>query len=107
MMDRQAADRIRQDWQQDLRDMRAGTYRAPCLPMAYSEKLPLTAMQFKVLTFIKDYTSHHGVAPVYREFQEAFGIKSQSRIHCLLHDLEDKGYIRIEPEKVRGIEVLP
>lgn len=106
-MDRQTAERIREDWQQDLRDMRAGTYRVPYLPAAYSEKLPLTAMQFKTFNFIKDYTAKHGVAPVYREIQDALGIKSTSRIHCILHDLEDKGYVRIEPERVRGIEILP
>jgi hypothetical protein len=105
-MDRQTAEHIRESWRQDLRDMRAGTYRPPLLPQAFSEKAPLTSQQFKVLNFVKDYTAQHGIAPIYREIQEAFGIKSTSHVHYVLHILEDKGYLRIEPEKQRGIEVL-
>lgn len=65
----------------------------------------LTGMQRQILEFLKDYLGRHGYPPTVREIGGHFKILwPAARQH--LHALEKKGFIRINPTKSRGIEVI-
>jgi repressor LexA len=65
----------------------------------------LTETQKRVLQFLRHYTGQHGYPPTVREIGEHFGVLwAGARKH--LQSLERKGYVRINPSKSRGIEIM-
>lgn len=68
--------------------------------------LNLTDRQRKVLEAIRRHVSRYGFAPSFREIGEAAGLKSPSSVKHQLEVLEDKGYIRMNANKGRAIELV-
>jgi repressor LexA len=68
--------------------------------------IELTSEQQRVFDFVVAYQRRVGFPPTVREVAEKLGYKSpnNARQHLLL--IEHKGYIRINPGKARGIEIL-
>lgn len=65
----------------------------------------LTEIQRKILEFLKAYTGNHGYPPTVRELGDQFKIFwSAARKH--LQSLERKGFVRINPARSRGIEIV-
>ncbi|MCX8027649.1 MAG: transcriptional repressor LexA [Thermodesulfovibrionales bacterium] len=68
-------------------------------------KRSLTPRQSDILEFLKDYTSRHGYPPTISDISQHFGFyQGAAKGHLL--SLQKKGYIRINPNKSRGIEIL-
>lgn len=65
----------------------------------------LTEIQRKILDFLKAYTGNHGYPPTVREIGERFNIFwPAARKH--LQSLERKGFVRLNPTRSRGIEIV-
>lgn len=65
----------------------------------------LTPRQSDILEFLKDYTSRHGYPPTISDISKHFGFyQGAAKGHLL--SLQKKGYIRINPNKSRGIEII-
>lgn len=67
---------------------------------------PLTDRQRKVLEAVRSHVSRYGFAPSFREIGEKAGLKSPSSVKHQLEVLEDKGYIRMNANKGRAIELV-
>lgn len=65
----------------------------------------LTQKQRKVLEFLISYTKKHGYPPTVREIGEHFGF-FWTAARGFLRSLERKGFIKINPTKSRGIEII-
>ena len=66
----------------------------------------LTDRQKSIFRYIKKEIAAKGYPPSVREIGEAVGLKSPASVHSHLKTLENKGYLRRDPEKPRAIEVL-
>lgn len=66
----------------------------------------LTKRQKDILEFIKKYIASKGYPPTVREIGKALELSSPATIHVHLHNLENKGCIRMEKSKNRAIELL-
>ena len=66
----------------------------------------LTDRQRKVLDAIKKHLAKQGFAPSFREIGEAAGLKSPSSVKHQLQVLDEKGFIRMNANKGRAIEVV-
>ncbi|HOJ72194.1 MAG TPA: transcriptional repressor LexA [Syntrophorhabdaceae bacterium] len=65
----------------------------------------LTGMQSRIFEFLRDYVRRYGYPPTIREIGGHFNILwPAARMH--LKALEKKGFIRINPTRSRGIEIL-
>jgi repressor LexA len=65
----------------------------------------LTERQKRVMEFLKSYIREHGYPPTMREIGEHFGF-TWPAARGYLSSLEGKGFIRMNPFKSRGIEIL-
>lgn len=66
----------------------------------------LTAAQHRALVLIHSEVSQFGVTPSFEEMKVRLGLKSKSGVHRLVHALEERGFIRLIPNRYRAIEVL-
>lgn len=66
----------------------------------------LTKRQEDILLFLKKYIADKGYPPTVREIGAALELSSPATIHVHLHNLADKGLIRMEESKNRTIELL-
>ncbi|MCK9876252.1 transcriptional repressor LexA [Frankia sp. AgPm24] len=66
----------------------------------------LTPRQRKVLEVIRAAVERRGYPPSVREIGEAVGLTSTSSVAHQLKMLEEKGYIRRDPNRPRAMEVL-
>ena len=66
----------------------------------------LTKRQEDILNFLKKYIADKGYPPTVREIGSALELSSPATIHVHLHNLIDKGFIRMEESKNRTIELL-
>ena len=66
----------------------------------------LTKRQEEVLNFIKKYSAEHGYPPSIREICLGVGLNSTATVFVHVKNLESKGYIKTENNKVRTIELL-
>ncbi len=64
----------------------------------------LTKKQKQVLDFVVNYTKDNGFSPTVREIAEEFGFSSPATAHEHLQNLKDKGFLKINPDQIRGIE---
>ncbi len=71
-----------------------------------SELKPLTPKQNNVLDFIKKFTAEHGYPPAIREIGDALGLSSPATVHTYLKRLSNAGYIRVNSNKFRAMEIL-
>ena len=78
----------------------------PLPPQQEPDESTLTERQRKVLDAIRLHIDEQGFAPSFREIGEAAGLKSPSSVKHQLQVLEDKGFIRMNANKGRAIEVV-
>ena len=67
--------------------------------------LKLTFRQEMVLEFIKAFIKYHGFAPCLNEIAQGIGLRSKSNIHRIVHSLQKKKLISMNPLKARSIKV--
>ncbi|MDP9822732.1 transcriptional repressor LexA [Nocardioides massiliensis] len=87
---------------------------APKRPRASVSELPdgppdatgLTPRQQRVLTVIVESVEQRGYPPSMREIGEAVGLASSSSVAHQLRTLEEKGFIKRDPNRPRALEVL-
>ena len=77
----------------------------PDVAQANSEELPIR--QREVLDVIRTWVERFGYPPSVREIGEAVGLTSTSSVAYQLRALEQKGYLRRDPNRPRAIGVLP
>lgn len=65
----------------------------------------MTPKQKSALEAIQKLTVD-GVPPSYEELMLHLGLASKAPVHRLLHQLQDRGIIRIEPHKARAIRII-
>jgi repressor LexA len=65
----------------------------------------LTRKQRKVLEFLTSYTKKYGYPPTIREIGEHFGF-FWTAARGFLQSLERKGFIKINPTRSRGVEII-
>jgi len=65
----------------------------------------LTKKQSEILRFIIDYVKEYDYAPSYREIGEHFNISSPATIHQHVQTLKTKGYLNVDSQKARSIEL--
>jgi repressor LexA len=66
----------------------------------------LTPRQQRVLQTIKDSIERRGYPPSMREIGEAVGLTSSSSVAHQLRTLEEKGFLRRDPNRPRALEVF-
>ena len=77
----------------------------PDIAQANAEELPVR--QREVLDVIRTWVERFGYPPSVREIGEAVGLTSTSSVAYQLRALEQKGYLRRDPNRPRAIGVLP
>jgi len=65
----------------------------------------LTARQRRILEFIRDWVDRYGYPPSVREIGEAVGLVSPSSVAYQLKALEQKGFLRRDPNRPRAVDV--
>ena len=76
------------------------------LPDGPADATGLTPRQQRVLATIKDSIEKRGYPPSMREIGEAVGLTSSSSVAHQLKVLEEKGYVRRDPNRPRALEVF-
>ena len=66
----------------------------------------LTPRQLRVLAHIKDSIEKRGYPPSMREIGQAVGLTSTSSVAHQLRTLEEKGYLKRDPNRPRALEVF-
>lgn len=66
----------------------------------------LTDRQRQILEHIRDAVADRGYPPSMREIGEAVGLTSTSSVTHQLRTLQDKGYLRRDPNRPRAMEVV-
>lgn len=79
---------------------------APFEPKNTAAVEELTERQRQVLEAITTYQSERGFVPSFREIGEAAGLKSPSSVKHQLQALAEKGFIRLNANKGRAVEIL-
>ena len=76
------------------------------LPDGPPDATGLTSRQQKVLATIKDAIEKRGYPPSMREIGEAVGLTSSSSVAHQLKTLEEKGFLKRDPNRPRALEVF-
>jgi repressor LexA len=76
------------------------------LPDGPPDATGLTPRQTRVLATIKDAIEKRGYPPSMREIGEAVGLTSSSSVAHQLRVLEEKGFLRRDPNRPRALEVF-
>ena len=76
-------------------------------PEAPADGSGLTARQRMVLEVIREAVEQRGYPPSVREIGEAVGLTSTSSVAHQLRVLQEKGFLRRDPNRPRAMEVLP
>lgn len=66
----------------------------------------ITEKQNNVLDFIKKFSAEHGYPPSIREIGQALGLSSPATVHTHVRKLCNAGYLRVNPNKFRAMEIL-
>jgi repressor LexA len=88
---------------------RTGTGQASSvseLPDGPADATGLTPRQQRVLAHIKDSIEKRGYPPSMREIGQAVGLTSTSSVAHQLRTLEEKGYLKRDPNRPRALEVF-
>ncbi|WP_203899520.1 transcriptional repressor LexA [Virgisporangium aliadipatigenens] len=67
----------------------------------------LTTRQQRILEFIRGWVERYGYPPSVREIGEAVGLVSPSSVAYQMKQLEEKGYLRRDPNRPRAVDVRP
>lgn len=76
------------------------------LPDAAPDATGLTPRQQRILGTIRDSIEHRGYPPSIREIGETVGLASSSSVAHQLRALEQKGFIKRDPNRPRALEVF-
>jgi repressor LexA len=76
------------------------------LPDGPADATGLTPRQQRVLQTIKDSIEKRGYPPSMREIGEAVGLTSSSSVAHQLKTLEEKGFLKRDPNRPRALEVF-
>ena len=76
------------------------------LPDGPADATGLTARQQRILEHLRDFMERRGYPPSMREIGEAVGLTSSSSVAHQLKVLEEKGYVRRDPNRPRALEVF-
>src|SRR5919107_777392 len=76
------------------------------LPDGPADASGLTPRQQRVLTVIRESLVARGYPPSMREIGEKVGLTSSSSVAHQLRVLEEKGYIKRDPNRPRALEVM-
>lgn len=76
------------------------------LPDAPPDASGLTQRQQRILTTLKESIEKRGYPPSIREIGEAVGLASSSSVAHQLRVLEEKGFIKRDPNRPRALEVF-
>lgn len=79
---------------------------AAVLALVQPARQPLTGRQREVLDWIIAFQREHGLAPNYQQIMNHFGFTSYATVAEHLCNLEQKGWIRREPNRERSITLL-
>ncbi|OGY41950.1 MAG: repressor LexA [Candidatus Buchananbacteria bacterium RBG_13_36_9] len=66
----------------------------------------LTKRQKQIIDFINEFTDDKGYAPSYREIGQHFGLSSTATVCEHIQGLQEKGYLKIDPNEARSIEII-
>jgi len=66
----------------------------------------LTKRQKEILDYIDDFIADKGYAPSYREIGDHFGLSSSATVAEHVQTLQNKGYLKTDPNEARSIEVI-
>ena len=84
----------------------SGAASVSSLPDGPADADGLTPRQRRILEVIRDAVEHRGYPPSIREMGEAVGLASSSSVAHQLKVLEQKGFLRRDPNRPRALEVL-
>jgi repressor LexA len=76
------------------------------LPDAAPDATGLTPRQQRILATLRDSIEHRGYPPSIREIGETVGLASSSSVAHQLRVLEQKGFIKRDPNRPRALEVF-
>jgi repressor LexA len=76
------------------------------LPDGPPDSTGLTPRQLRVLAHIKDSIESRGYPPSMREIGDAVGLTSSSSVAHQLKTLEEKGFLKRDPNRPRALEVF-
>ena len=76
------------------------------LPDGAPDATGLTPRQLRVLAHIKDSIEKRGYPPSMREIGQAVGLTSTSSVAHQLRTLEEKGFIKRDPNRPRAMQVF-
>ena len=76
------------------------------LPDGPADAHGLTRRQYRILQVIKEAVESRGYPPSIREMGESVGLASSSSVAHQLKVLEQKGFLRRDPNRPRALEVL-
>jgi repressor LexA len=76
------------------------------LPDGPSDASGLTPRQQRILEHLRDFMERRGYPPSMREIGEAVGLTSSSSVAHQLKVLEEKGFVRRDPNRPRALEVF-
>jgi len=63
----------------------------------------LTKRQKEILDFVSEYIKERGYSPYYEEIGQKFGLSALSTVHEHITELVDKGYLKKDEHKERGL----
>lgn len=72
----------------------------------HNGRLGLTPAMANVLRFIIKYQASRTYAPSYREIMQGVDLKSTSGVYRIVHQLVDRGFIRLANQQSRSIKIL-
>ena len=76
------------------------------LPDGPPDATGLTPRQQRILAHLKDFMERRGYPPSMREIGDAVGLTSSSSVAHQLKVLEEKGFVRRDPNRPRALEVF-
>jgi repressor LexA len=76
------------------------------LPDGPADATGLTARQQRILEHLREFMERRGYPPSMREIGEAVGLTSSSSVAHQLKVLEEKGFVRRDPNRPRALEVF-
>jgi len=85
---------------------RGGSGKVTELPDGPPDATGLTPRQQRILNVIRDNIEQRGFPPSMREIGELVGLTSSSSVSHQLKVLEEKGFLRRDPNRPRAIEVF-
>ena len=88
------------------RDGSSGRGSISELPDGPTDATGLTPRQQRILEHLRDFMERRGYPPSMREIGEAVGLTSSSSVAHQLKVLEEKGFVRRDPNRPRALEVF-